>query len=154
MVRGFFDLDEGLLYTVRVATLNPGVAACRYLDGETRRFVSPVGYLLFAVTVAFVIFWSLRDSYVALVAHAVQSPVWRPDSMTNAELLEALSGIGVTTFQEYGEWVFSMQTQYLTVLSTACAMVQSMCKTLERTAITRKNTFVALSLTQSPSNVG
>lgn len=122
MGRGFFDLDEGLLYTVWVATLNPGTAARRFLDGETRRFVSPIGYLLFGVTVAFVVYWSLRDSYIAFVADFLQSPLWRPDAMTDADLLEGLSRFGVTTFQEYGEFIFSIQTQYLTGLSLLSAL--------------------------------
>lgn len=114
--RGFLDVEEGLLFTARHALLDPGGLARRYLDGETRRFMSPIAYLLVCVTVAFGIYWVVKDRYIQFIVEFVNSPMVNPRGLSEDEVIQDLTVFGITTLQEYGEFMFALQTQYLTPL--------------------------------------
>lgn len=64
VVRVFFDLERGFLYTFRKMLTAPGEVARRYLDGEQRRFISPVAYYIIAITVSILVTTLLWDSMI------------------------------------------------------------------------------------------
>lgn len=67
----FFDLERGFLYTVRKMTTSPDQVARRYLDGEHRRFLSPVAYYLIMVTLLVIGFSVLEDAWIRQMAESM-----------------------------------------------------------------------------------
>lgn len=108
-MRIFMDLDRGFLYTLRMMTLRPNEVVRRYLDGERRRFMSPVAYFLLAVTASIVVIGLLQDQFVAAIAARV----------TDAELQMASAALGVDSAHAYAEMVHRYAVQYQTYLHAA-----------------------------------
>ena len=48
----FLKLERGLLATLKLALLDPGALARRYVGGERRRFVNPISFLLIGSAIA------------------------------------------------------------------------------------------------------
>ena len=108
-VRIFMDLDRGFLYTLRMMTLQPNEVVRRYLDGERRRFMSPVAYFLLAVTASIVVIGLLQEQFVTAIAAHV----------TDAELQVASAALGVDSAREYAETMHRYAVQYQTYLHVA-----------------------------------
>lgn len=53
LMHGVLHLDGKLAYTLPLLALKPGQLTRRYIAGERRRFVSPMGMFLFSVTILF-----------------------------------------------------------------------------------------------------
>ena len=55
-------MERGLLVTVRDLTLSPGAVARRYLDGQRRRYVNPLSYLLLGAAVTLLLLPRVYDA--------------------------------------------------------------------------------------------
>lgn len=51
-----FEVDRGLWHTVKDLTLRPGATIRRYLNGETKKYYSPIKYLLVVATLYYFLF--------------------------------------------------------------------------------------------------
>jgi len=122
VVRVFFDLERGFLYTFRKMLVAPGEVARRYLDGEQRRFISPVAYYIIAVTISILVttlFWD------ALIDHALTNAGRYGDVGQMDRAAEALGYDGRRAFLEGILDKFMNYTMYLnlaTVFSMAAAL--------------------------------
>lgn len=66
--RRTLNLDDGLLYTARTLFLRgPGTVARRYVDGERRRFTSPITFFAICCALYLVVFTLVRDDYLAIL---------------------------------------------------------------------------------------
>ncbi len=66
------DLERGVGQTLRRAAQNPGRVARRYVDGERREFVNPLGYFLLTATTTFLIFSMFQEAWVQGQADAYE----------------------------------------------------------------------------------
>ena len=66
------DLERGVGQTLRRAAQNPGRVASRYVDGERREFVNPLGYFLLTATTTFLIFSFFQEAWVQGQANAYE----------------------------------------------------------------------------------
>lgn len=108
-VRIFMDLDRGFLYTLRMMLLRPDQVVRRYLDGERRRFMSPIAYFLLAVTASIVVIGVVQEEFITAVATRV----------SDTELKLASGMLGVDTAREYAEMMHRYSVQYQTYLNAA-----------------------------------
>ena len=115
------DVDSGLLYTLRVAFRNPGAVARRYVDGETRRFLNPISYLLVAATLLYVVMGLFKAQSVTFLLEQIRNPVLVPSS-SEAPLFDPenpfVQWLGATTEREYAAALFERQRQYLTLMNS------------------------------------
>lgn len=122
-VETLFDVEQGLLYTVRLAIVNPGTVSRRYLDGESKRFVSPMGYFLLCVTFVFGIYWILEDAFVRQLVEFIEVSGSNAlgTAVKDAEM-NAIKTLGFDSLDAYAAWVYELQTQYLTALTLVNAL--------------------------------
>ncbi|MCS3631127.1 DUF3667 domain-containing protein [Salinibacter ruber] len=66
------DLERGVGQTLRRAAQNPGRVARRYVDGERREFVNPLGYFLLTATTTFLVFSFFQEAWVQGQADAYE----------------------------------------------------------------------------------
>lgn len=122
VVRVFFDLERGFLYTFRKMLIAPGEVARRYLDGEQRRFISPVAYYIIAITISILVTTLLWDS---LIDNALLNASRHGDVEQMDRLAERLGYDGRRAFLEDVLDKFMNYQMYLslaTVFSTAAAL--------------------------------
>lgn len=66
--RRTLNFDDGLLYTARtLVTGGPGVVARRYVDGERRRFTSPITFFAICCALYLIVFGLVKTEYLAIV---------------------------------------------------------------------------------------
>jgi hypothetical protein len=112
-----FELERGLPYTARLMLRRPGTVARRYLDGEARRFMGPVGYFLLAATLLYLVFGALEDDLLRLARQYETEPAtW---TGLEASLADAL---GATTRDELMQRSFRFQQNYFTYLELLAAL--------------------------------
>ena len=70
------DLERGVGQTLRRAAQNPGRVARRYVDGERKEFVNPLGYFLLTATATFLVFSMFQEAWVQGQAEAFEA-TWR-----------------------------------------------------------------------------
>lgn len=69
----FFQMDRGLLRTLRDMLINPGRVIRRYVDGQRRRYVNPFTYLFTGAATSLVSFSFLKDSFTRWVQQTLAS---------------------------------------------------------------------------------
>jgi len=62
-----FDLDQGLLYTIRSLTTNPGLVSRNYVEGLRRPYVNPLGYLILTVALSVVVVNMIGDALLEVM---------------------------------------------------------------------------------------
>jgi hypothetical protein len=55
VVDDVFEVDKGLLYTIKSLTINPGKTSLDYINGRTKRYYSPLKYLIFWTALFFIL---------------------------------------------------------------------------------------------------
>jgi len=55
IIEDIFDLDQGLLYTVKQLWINPGTTALDFIAGRRKRYYGPIKYLLLWTAVYFIL---------------------------------------------------------------------------------------------------
>jgi hypothetical protein len=112
MVKVFFDLERGFLYTMRKMVVGPGEVARRYLDGERRRFISPMAYFLIAIT-------GLIVSYELNEARWIQQMVESMNAFGEepGDRMQGLQELGFASQREYAEYAFNLTKKYYTYYS-------------------------------------
>lgn len=55
MVDDIFDLDKGLVYTAKELWINPGRTALNFINGRTKKYYSPLKYLVFWTALYFIL---------------------------------------------------------------------------------------------------
>ena len=114
------DVENGILYTIRTALRNPGEVARRYANGETRRFVNPISYLLLTVTLLYVALGFFEEQYVSFIIAELRDPMYLPDSVEPVPFDPEnpfIKWFGVSTQREYAAALFEIQRQYLTLIN-------------------------------------
>ena len=71
MLRDFaeraFDLDQGLLYTIRALTTDLGLTSRNYVEGLRRPYVNPLGYLIQTVALSVVVINAIGDTLLEVL---------------------------------------------------------------------------------------
>lgn len=115
------DVEGGLLYTLRVSLRNPGEVARRYVDGEIRRFVNPISYLLLTVTGLYLVLGLFESRYVEFILSEIYNPTFVPGS-SEASTFDPenpfVKWLGASTEREYATALFDWQRQYLTLINS------------------------------------
>lgn len=62
-----FDLDQGLLYTIRSLTTDPGLVSRNYVEGLRRPYVNPLGYLILTVALSIVVVNVIGDALLEVL---------------------------------------------------------------------------------------
>jgi hypothetical protein len=123
------DLERGVWRTIVQAARNPGRVAKRYVDGERKGFINPIGYFLLAATVAFLVFLLFREAWVQAQVE-VLTTTWRSMGLEPPKLFEPgapyRAMFGVTSTRELAqvlfEWVQQLQTYSGFVIGAAAAL--------------------------------
>jgi hypothetical protein len=118
----FFDLERGFLYTVRKMTTSPDQVARRYLDGEHRRFLSPVAYYLIMLTVLTIGYSLVQDAWIRQMGESMAMFT----SSTGEDLQAAYKAFGVENREGYLRAMFDLfvsYSQYLGVVSVVSIAV-------------------------------
>lgn len=124
LVRRFFesaldleDLERGVGQTFLRAARNPGRVARRYVDGERKEFVNPLGYFLLTATITFFVFLLFRETWVQGQAQVYES-VWRSMGTDPTQVFQSgspfRSAFGWTSTEELAEAVFDWFQQLQT----------------------------------------
>lgn len=74
LMHGVLHLDGKLAATLPLLTVKPGRLTRRYIHGERRRFVSPLGMFLFSVTILFLVMQVLGLHFVDLSETELAGP--------------------------------------------------------------------------------
>lgn len=134
LVRRFFesaldleDLERGVGQTFLQAARNPGRVARRYVEGERKQFVNPIGYFLLTATITFVIFLTFRETWVQGQAQVYRS-MWQSMGTDPSQLFSAGSPLrtafGWTSAEEIAgsmfDWFQQLQT-YVGLLTCVIA---------------------------------
>lgn len=123
LVRRFFesvldleDLERGVGQTLVRAAQNPGRVARRYVDGERREFVNPLGYFLLTATATFLVFSIFQEAWVTSQAEAYEA-MWKSMGTDPKEVFRSgspLRSFGWTSAQDlagdFFEWFQQLQT--------------------------------------------
>jgi len=62
-----FDLDQGLLYTIRSLITDPGLVSRNYVEGLRRPYVNPLGYLILTVALSVVVVNVIGDQLLEVM---------------------------------------------------------------------------------------
>jgi len=128
----FFDLERGFLYTVRKMTTSPDQVARRYLDGEHRRFLSPVAYYLIMVTLLVIGYSLLEDAWIEQMSEGMKLF----GTLSEDELQATYDALGVDNREDYLRYFFDKMvsySQYLGVLSVGAIALGARVLLKERT---------------------
>jgi hypothetical protein len=112
----FFDLERGFLYTVRKMTTSPDQVARRYLDGEHRRFLSPVAYYLIMVTILTIGYSLVEDAWIRQMGESMAMFT----GSTGEQMETAYKAFGVDDREGYLRAMFDLivaYSQYFGVVS-------------------------------------
>lgn len=109
-----FDVEHGLLHTLRLAARNPGRLARRYVEGERKSFVGPVAFFLLTTTGMYLVYFVFKAEYVQFMLD-MQTAMWA-EMGTDPETLfgpdTPFSVFGIESLDDYAGFVFDLQ-QYL-----------------------------------------
>lgn len=134
LVRRFFesaldleDLEQGLGQTFLHAAQNPGRVARRYVEGQRKQFVNPIGYFLLTATITFLVFLAFRETWVQGQAQVYES-MWQSMGTDPSQVFQAGSPLrstfGWTSAQELAgsmfDWFQQLQT-YVGILTCVLA---------------------------------
>ena len=102
LVRRFFesaldleDLERGIGQTFLQAAKSPGRVARRYVEGERKQFVNPIGYFLLTATITFLVFLTFRETWVQGQAQVYES-LWRSMGTDPSHVFRAGSPLRTT----------------------------------------------------------
>ncbi|GEM_PF-2359686 len=121
------DLERGVGQTFRQAARNPGRVARRYVEGERKQFVNPIGYFLLTATITFLVFLFFRGAWVEGQAKVYES-TWRSLGIAPTQVFRPGSPFRAafdwTSAQDLAralfDWFQQVQT-YLGLLSSVLA---------------------------------
>lgn len=102
------DLERGIGQTLRRAAQNPGRVARRYVDGERREFVNPLGYFLLTATATFLVFSIFQEAWVQGQAEAYEA-IWRSLGVNPDEIFRSgspLRSYGWSSTQDLARGIF------------------------------------------------
>jgi len=68
-----FDLDQGLLYTIRRLAVDPGEVSLEYIKGRQRPYAHPLAYMVIA-TAVFLGLFGLTEDVVRIVTEGMLTP--------------------------------------------------------------------------------
>ena len=108
LMHGVLHLDGTLANTLPLLALKPGQLTRRYIHGERRRFVSPMGMFLFSVTVLFLAMQVLglhmleigEENLVGSGLARVEASLQKVASTTPGQRAREASGIGLHRVQK------------------------------------------------------
>jgi Protein of unknown function (DUF3667). len=110
------DLERGVGQTLRRAARNPGRVARRYVDGERREFVNPLGYFLLTATATFLIFSIFQEAWVQSQAEAYEV-TWRSLGINSQEVFRPgspLRSLGWSSTHDLAAGIFQVLQQVQT----------------------------------------
>jgi hypothetical protein len=134
LVRRFFesaldleDLERGIGQTFLQVARNPGRVARRYVEGERKAFVNPIGYFLLTATITFLVFVLFREAWVQGQAEVMRT-TWQSLGIDPAEPFQPGSlyraQFGWTSTRDLAgalfDWVQQTQT-YVGLLNSVVA---------------------------------
>jgi hypothetical protein len=136
LVRRFFesaldleDLERGVGQTVLRAARNPGRVARRYVEGERKQFVNPIGYFLLTATITFLVFLTFRETWVQGQAQ-VYSSMWQSMGTDPSEVFRAGSPLraafGWTSAAELAGSMFDWFQQLQTYVGLLTCVIASL----------------------------
>ena len=110
------DLERGVGQTLRRAARNPGRVARRYVDGERREFVNPLGYFLLTATATFLVFSVFQEAWVQSQAEAYEV-MWQSLGASSDEIFRPgspLRSLGWSSAQDLAAGIFQFFQQVQT----------------------------------------
>ena len=122
------DLERGIGQTFHHAARNPGQVARRYVDGERREFVNPLGYFLLTATATFLVFSVFQEAWVQSQAEAYEA-VWRSVGIAPGEVFRAGSPLrlfGWTSVQDLARGIFQWFQQLQTYVGLFTCVVAAL----------------------------
>ena len=119
------DLERGVGQTLRRAAQNPGRVARRYVDGERREFVNPLGYFLLTATATFLVFSMFQEAWVQGQAEAFEA-TWRSLGIHPEEVFHSgspLRSLGWSSAQDLAAGIFQFFQQVQTYVGLFTCVV-------------------------------
>jgi len=123
------DLERGVGQTFLQAAKNPGRVARRYVEGERKQFVNPIGYFLLTATMTFLVFLIFRDTWVQGQAQVYES-LWRSMGTDPSQVFRAGSPLraafGWTSAQALAGSMFDWFQQLQTYVGLLTCVIASL----------------------------
>ncbi|WP_251924264.1 DUF3667 domain-containing protein [Salinibacter ruber] len=119
------DLERGVGQTLRRAAQNPGRVARRYVDGERKEFVNPLGYFLLTATATFLVFSMFQEAWVQGQAEAFEA-TWRSLGTRPDEVFRSgspLRSLGWSSAQDLAAGIFQFFQQVQTYVGLFTCIV-------------------------------
>ncbi|MCS3702976.1 hypothetical protein GGQ14_001030 [Salinibacter ruber] len=119
------DLERGVGQTLRRAAQNPGRVARRYVDGERKEFVNPLGYFLLTATATFLVFSMFQEAWVQGQAEAFEA-TWRSLETHPDEVFRSgspLRSLGWSSAQDLAAGIFQFFQQVQTYVGLFTCIV-------------------------------
>lgn len=95
----FFQMDRGLLRTLRDMLVNPGRVIRRYVDGQRRRYVNPFTYLFGGAAASLISFSLLHDAFTHWVQQTVAASAARVPQLLPPEKAELFAQLDLKLAQ-------------------------------------------------------